>query len=96
MRGLRATTQTTRKTRSVLTRALLTLCGLVAALGAYTSTAQADVNTTTNGYGVATMSSCTVYVGDQANPDRYAIGDAHGRAGSARPRSGPHADCLHP
>jgi hypothetical protein len=71
-----------RKVRPLVTRGLIVLSGLVAAVGLFATGARADVNTTTNGYGWATMSNCTVYVGDEASPYRYAIGDTTVRCGS--------------
>jgi hypothetical protein len=71
-----------RWTRPFVVRGLTLIAGLVAALGLWASAAQADVNTTTNGYGWATLSNCTIYAGDQWSPYNYAIGDTTVRCGS--------------
>jgi hypothetical protein len=63
---------------------VVVLIALAAGLGFFASAASADVNTTPGHsvYGTATMSNCTVYVGDQASPSGYAIGDTTVRCGS--------------
>jgi hypothetical protein len=70
--------------RRVISRVLTVIAGLAAALGLFASAAKADVNTTPNQstYRTATISNCTVYVGDQASSSRYAIGDTTVRCGS--------------
>jgi len=71
-----------RRTRSIVVRGLTLIAGLVAALGLLASAAQADVNTTSNGYGWATLSNCTIYAGDQWSAYNYAVGDTTVRCGS--------------
>jgi len=71
-----------RRTRPLVLRGLTLIAGLAAAVGLFSTAARADVNTTTNGYGWASISNCIVYSGDYANSAQYAIGDTTVRCGS--------------
>jgi len=70
--------------RRRVARGLAVFAGLAAAAGLFTGTARADVNRTPgqSAWGWATISNCTVYIGDQASPSLYAIGDTTVMCGS--------------